>query len=134
MRRLGNVTLTVLLLGSAPAQAEFSLTHDPISPQYQPSRIDALRPGDAASPDVDATPVPPPVFRVSNGFGTVIPLDFAVRQIVPAGVSVHYAVGVNAGTLVSWKGGRPWPTVLLAAVLPLGMHIRATQRSVSILK
>ena len=134
MWRLGNVTLTVLLLGSAQAHADFSLSHDPASPPRQPDRIDAVRLGDAASPDVGAVPVPSPTFRVASGFGTAIPLDFAVRQIVPPGVSVHYSAGVSAATLVSWRGGRPWPTVLLAAVLPFGMHIRATQRSVSILK
>ncbi len=136
MWRLCNVTLAVLLVSSARAHAEFSLSNGSRDLARRSTGIDGVRPGDAASLAVGATPIPlpAPATALARGFGVTIPLDFAVRQIVPPDVSVRYASDVSRTALVSWKGGRPWPTVLLAAVRPLGLHIHATRRSVAILR
>lgn len=60
---------------------------------------------------------------VVRGFGASVPLAFACRQIVPAGVRVAYGPGVDAQTPVDWLGGRPWAAVLRDAVSPAGLNI-----------
>ena len=62
-------------------------------------------------------------FKMAWGFGNAVPMSFAVRQIVPGGVRVHYGAGVDPETSVSWKGNRPWNQVLAAAVYPLHLRI-----------
>jgi hypothetical protein len=64
-----------------------------------------------------------PHFAVTRGFGNQVPLSFAVRQIVPRAVKVHFAKGVDPATAVDWNGGRPWNAVLWSAVHPLGLHL-----------
>lgn len=50
---------------------------------------------------------------LAAGFGREVPLSFAVRQVVPTGVSVTFAGDVEPdAVLVDWQGGRPWPDVL----------------------
>ncbi len=58
---------------------------------------------------------------VINGFGTQVPLVIALREIVPASYQFAYADGLNLGTLVNWKGGKPWRDVLRSVVTPLGL-------------
>ncbi len=64
-----------------------------------------------------------PRFKVARGFGDAVPMSFAVRQIVPAAVRVHYGAGIDPDALVSWKGDRPWNQALAAAVRPLHLRI-----------
>ena len=64
-----------------------------------------------------------PRFKVARGFGEAVPMSFAVRQIVPAAVRVHYGPGIDPDILVSWKGNRPWNQALAAAVRPLHLRI-----------
>ena len=61
--------------------------------------------------------------RVVVGFGDLVPLSFACRQIVPASVTVSYGPGADPGMLVTWKGGDTWPHVLSSAIKPLGLRI-----------
>lgn len=132
MHRIRYAAIALGLLAAAPAHAEFRLSYG------HPVHTDVPATPDAASADLDASPDDPadparaPLFKRALGYGKDIPLDFAVRQIVPAGVRVTYGRNVHADSIVSWKGGRPWPAVLLAAVIPLGLNIRATGRAVFI--
>lgn len=132
MHRIRYAAIALGLSAASPAQAEFSLSYG------HPTHMDVPHLPDAATADLDASPDDPAdqphalMFRTSAGFGRNIPLGFAVRQIVPAGIRISYGRGVRPDSIVSWKGGRPWPSVLLAAVIPLGLNVRATGRSVSI--
>lgn len=98
----------------ALARADFALQPPPAQewtpPQEQPRRA---RP----APRRPAVPVA----GMAIGFGEEVPLNFAVRQIVPPGVPVRYGPGADASGLVTWRGGAPWPQVLQAAVRPLGL-------------
>lgn len=64
-----------------------------------------------------------PRFKVARGFGDAVPMSFAVRQIVPSGVRVHYGAGIDPDAVVSWKGDRPWNQALAAALHPLQLRI-----------
>ncbi len=46
------------------------------------------------------------------GFGRDLPLALALSQVIPSDFSHAYADGVDAGTSVSWEGGKPWNEVL----------------------
>jgi hypothetical protein len=75
---------------------------------------------------------PPAQFKVAYGFGDQIPLDFAVKQIVPSAVKVTYGPGADPADLVDWKGGQTWDHVLVAAVKPLGLRVVMTGRAIEI--
>jgi len=81
----------------------------------------------ATSPDGGEIPAKPairgPQFAIARGFGNQVPLSFAVRQIVPRDVKVHFGKDVDPATAVDWKGGRPWNAVLWSAIHPLGLHL-----------
>jgi hypothetical protein len=47
-----------------------------------------------------------------KGFGTAIPLNFAVQQILPPGYTATFAPSTNPSETVSWTGDAPWQTVL----------------------
>ena len=87
-----------------------------------------------ASPDSKRrvqVPVRPRV-PLAVGFGRQIPLAFAARQIVPAGLPVSFAPEVDQDTLVDWSGGRPWNQVITAVVQPLRLRAVVTPRGVLI--
>ena len=62
--------------------------------------------------------------QVAEGFGSDIPLAYALRQIVPPQFAFSFAPTVNAGVRVSWEGGKPWPHVMDAMLAPLGLQSR----------
>jgi hypothetical protein len=68
----------------------------------------------------------------ARGFGAQIPLEFAVRQIVPAKIKVIYGSGADHNALVDWQGGKRWKLVLRDAVRPLGLDVRVHANIVSI--
>ena len=117
---------------TAPAWADFQLS--PALPDSaQPLQA---RPGLAGFPSAAAVParrtVAPPAIPVANGFGQQVPLAFATRQIVPAGVKTTFGPDVDQAALVDWTGGRPWVEVLRAAVHPLGLHVTVRWMAISI--
>lgn len=75
---------------------------------------------------------PAAVFPVAQGFGSDVPLRFAVRQIVPAGISAIFADGVEQDASVTWRGGGPWNRVLQNAIQPLGLRLLIRGRTVTI--
>lgn len=74
----------------------------------------------------------PPATPIANGFGRQVPLAFAARQIVPAGVKTTFGSDVDQSELVDWTGGGPWTQVLRNAVQPLGLHVTVRWMAVSI--
>lgn len=121
-------------LSSSVTPAAFVVTHQgplPSRPVTSASAPPAIVPD---APDTPSMVAPAP-HRFSNaqGFGTQVPLAFAVRQIVPAGVSVTYGPDISPDALVDWAGGRPWNRVLQTAVAPLGWHAYTGRKSVRIM-
>ncbi len=98
-------------------QVDFRLD-GPVSPVIQPS---------APQPDVSTADAAPPLHRpsvvIARGFGHDVPLDFAVRQVVPPRIRVTYGDAVDRQIRVSWDGGKPWDQVLRSVVAPLGLHV-----------
>lgn len=112
---------------------------------HQPGPIHLLPPAQAEV-DADAfvrdntdnasTPFRKPLkshFSVVSGYGKAIPLSFAARQIVPAGVAVAYGPGVATDDLVDWTGGRPWNQVLATTAAEHGYRVVTGHLSVKIL-
>ena len=120
--RIGSVAMAVgaAFLAIAPARADFVLGNTelagppsaPVHAASSPADLPTEEPGQAA-----------PRFKLARGFGDAVPMSFAVRQIVPAAIRVHYGAGVDPDTPVSWKGDRPWNQALAAAVRPLHLQI-----------
>ena len=122
MLRMGAVAiaLSVVLLSNVPAHADFVLGS--ARPASIPANLkSAITPSPDLSPDAPEQAVPR--FKMARGFGDAVPLSFAVRQIVPGGVRVHYGAGVDSESSVSWKGNQPWNQVLAVAVHPLHLRI-----------
>ena len=61
---------------------------------------------------------------IVEGFGSDMPLAFALRQVVPAQYAFSFGNGVNPGVRVSWNGGKAWADVVRDMVAPLGMQAR----------
>ncbi len=84
-------------------------------------------------PDGPAPPHPaarPPLMAV--GFGHDVPLEFAVRQLVPATMRVEYGDTVDRQLRVSWQGGKPWDEVLRIVTTPIGLRVMTSGRTVRI--
>ena len=133
MKRLKIMGMS-LFLAVAPANADFTLRPD----ETGAGATDAATAGEAphteaASPpssDVQSQPSFHPASRkhiprtpVARGFGDQIPLSFAVRQIVPPTIKIRIGRGIDPTTLVDWKGGHEWPTVLREAIRPLKLQL-----------
>lgn len=72
-------------------------------------------------------------FPVIEGFGTDMPLVIALTQIVPPDYAYSFGAGVNAGTLVSWEGGKPWNDVLTNVLAPLNIDLKIHGKTVSLI-
>lgn len=92
-----------------------SVDTPPAAPAAAPSRTSVqdassapiVRDGVALSAQDDIKRVLP-----SSDFGSNIPLSFAIRQVLPPDMMVHYGPGVDSTKLVSWKGGRTVQAIL----------------------
>ena len=103
---IGSVNAGFQLVG--PAVSPLPAPEPPASPSDRPPR-QVHRPAGPA---------------IAQGFGTQVPLVFAARQIVPHGFKIAFGADLDAGSLlVDWKGGRPWPDVLRATLLPAGLQV-----------
>jgi hypothetical protein len=74
----------------------------------------------------------PPRYSIAHGFGSGIPLSFAVKQIVPPMFRVIYRDGVDRNLTVDWSGGRPWTQALGTALRQHGLHMVLVGRTVTI--
>ena len=78
-------------------------------------------------------PLRPPVI-LAHGFGRDIPLDFAVRQVVPHYWRIQYGGSVDQQIRVSWQGGKPWDQVLHTVLAPLGLRMKPSGRTLWIME
>lgn len=83
---------------------------------------------------VTEKPAAEPVAKAENftGFGTDIPLAFAVEQILPEGYSFDFGDGVNPEQRVSWQGGKPWKDVVDEILKPLNLSSKIEGKTVYI--
>ena len=114
-----SAALLLTLTFTTPAMADFRLQAD----VQVPAPPVPARDSDRGQPDkMVRTPVSNH-FRTARGFGQEVPLDFAVRQIVPATMLVRFGKGVDPTSVVTWKGDAAWNRVLASAVRPLGLLV-----------
>jgi hypothetical protein len=110
-----HVAVWLTIVGLPTAHAEFQL-----AAQGTAVVAGVPRAAEAPPPSSDQEGAPAkPVARhtvtpgIARGFGTRIPLTFAVKQVVPPSVRPSFAPDVDADAItVDWRGGRPWPDVL----------------------
>ena len=130
MKHIPGVALLWFAASVATAWADFQIS--PILPDS--AQLLQPRPGLVGLPA--AVPArrtaAQPAIPVAHGFGQQVPLAFATRQIVPAGIKTTFGPGVDQAALVDWSGGRPWIEVLRAAVHPLGLHVTVRWMAISI--
>jgi hypothetical protein len=136
MRTPAALTIVGLLIAGTTAQADLALLPPDSSPT---SKAAAPSPPNAAAADQRPAPrkarrphLLDPATPTARGFGTHIPLSFAVRQIVPSPIKVTYGRSANQSALVDWQGGRKWTRVLRDAVRPLGLHLKIHKANVLI--
>ena len=67
-----------------------------------------------------------------RGFAKSVPLAVALRQILPAGYAFSIDQDVDMGTLVSFRGGRPWRDTLRDSLEPVGLIAHEQGQVVSI--
>jgi hypothetical protein len=124
--RMSLVIITPLI-ACAPEQAEFLMAPSPgeaLSSDAAPAASPAHKPRPHAIDSQDPS---------LHGFGNGIPLNFAVRQIVPSHFSVTFGPGVDRDAAVDWKGGKPWKPTLFDAIRPLALVASVEKTTVTIL-
>jgi hypothetical protein len=125
------------------AKAEFLLQYgnrDPAAQIAQTDPISAAKPSDAKQPlprspahTVDGKKIS--LHRATaHGFGDQIPLNFAVRQIVPPGFTVKFGNAVDQDARVDWHGEQSWSAALKQAVKPLQLKVKLEEKIVHISK
>lgn len=67
-----------------------------------------------------------------NGFGTDIPLSFALRQIVPSHFEITFAPGVDADRKTTWRARGEWRGVLQRVAAENGLRAEITSSTVQI--
>jgi hypothetical protein len=116
--------LTSTLTFAQPQFVDFRLEGAPppapiVQPQVSPGSVQQT---DLRTP-IPLQPAAPLRVIIARGFGNDVPLDFAVRQVVPRSIHVEYADTVDRQLRVSWQGGKPWRVVLNGLVAPSGLHV-----------
>lgn len=91
------------------AQIEEIILSPPPRKPSVPQMGESLRPVNAA-------------YTEAVGFGRELPLALALSQIVPAGYTYSFGQAVDAGSTVSWQGGKPWNEVLNDMLASSGMR------------
>lgn len=80
-------------------------------------------PGGAGKPHQPSQPEPVKLAGVVDGFGSDLPLEAVIEQLVPSGKKVVYGAGVKRDVLLSWRGGRHWRDVLGDSLLSVGLKL-----------
>jgi hypothetical protein len=102
---------------TSPPQVADAAAPSPKSPAHQAAKRHNRRAERHLAPDP----------LTARGFGSRVPLAFAVRQIVPATINVSFAPGADQDALVDWQGGKRWNIVLTEAIRPLGLELKRHQ-------
>ncbi len=102
---------------AAPAPADTGSMGDlaPVGAEGAAAAASAPQAAAPAAMPVAAPVAPAPAGAAGDtlaGFAKDVPLVMALQQIVPPGYQYSFASGVDAGTSVSWEGGKPWQSVL----------------------
>jgi hypothetical protein len=138
-----------LLFFSGPAHAGFQWVapSDPAAPPAPSVELPAPQIIQGSSPEVaigasPALPSPssmpavsaPPVGedQIVQGFADRVPLSVALRQVLPEQVGFSVAQDVSLGTLVSWKGGASWRSVMRDMLAPAGLAFKEQGKLVQI--
>jgi hypothetical protein len=119
-----------------PVPVDFVLevpTPPPMAAAQVPILVEPALQDGPADPD-PVRPVIRPRLILTRGFGDDVPLDFAVKQIVPPSLRVEYGATVDRQLRVSWKGGKPWQQVLRSLVDPIGLRLVLSGRVVQIVE
>ncbi len=74
------------------------------------------------------------VYTEAVGFRRDLPLALALSQVIPTHYALSFNTGVDAGSNVSWEGGKPWNQVLNDMLTPLGLRADISGKTVSIRK
>jgi len=69
-----------------------------------------------------------------KGFADQVPLSVAIRQVLPPGVGFSVSQDVSLGTLVSWRGGPSWRTVMKDMLLPAGLAMKEEGATVRVVR
>jgi hypothetical protein len=69
---------------------------------------------------------------VVHGFANTVPLSVALREILPPGYGFALDSDVDKGTLVSFRGGKPWRETLQEMLDPAGLRMHEQNQMVSI--
>ncbi|MEZ0225634.1 MAG: TcpQ domain-containing protein [Alphaproteobacteria bacterium] len=113
----------------APAQQPAAMSEMGGMSDLAPVTSDAPPAAQMSAPmPVESTAVAAmPAGEVLSGFAKDVPLVMALQQIVPPGYQYSFSSGVDAGTSVSWEGGKPWQGVLsdMLAAHGLGYSIQS---------
>lgn len=115
------------LLTSPLYPADFQLTQG--SQAQSPPPI-VLLPGGKSDEPVET--YAPPRYSIAHGFGSGVPLSFAVKQMVPSMFRVIYRNDVDQNLPVAWSGGRPWTLALGTALHQHGLRVILVGRTVTI--
>jgi hypothetical protein len=121
---------TIVLL--QPVQIDFRLVgvSPPVAVAAQPQVQAAPAKMPPHSPAATHLAIRPPL--PVAGFGHDVPLEFAVRQLVPASMRVEFGDTVDRQLRVSWQGGQPWEDVLRAVTMPIRLRVVTSSRTVRI--
>ena len=116
----GTVLAAPMIPPSAPMYAAGAALPSAIPPNGNAYSIPSVQPVPAP---VAAPTYSNPMAQTINGFGVNIPLSVAIRQIVPAGIQVSFAQGVDSSVPITWRGGKPWQDVLADAIRPSSLSV-----------
>ncbi len=81
---------------------------------------------------IQGSPMPPAAAGIVEGFADQVPLTIALQEVLPQGFGYALGDGVNPGQFVSWRGGRPWQTVLTEMLGPAGLAYQIHDRLVTV--
>lgn len=143
---------------SVPPQQDYMAAPQPPGKKTKPAKVKAKKSKPPAPPKEEAkaelkaepkteeksapekipepAPAPEPAVKEEafTGFGSDIPLAFAMEQILPAGYTFDFAEGVDAEKRVSWQGGKPWRDLISDILAPLNLTSRLEGKTLYVTK
>lgn len=121
------------------ASAMTPLPDGEVQPLQQPQEQPVIqaqplmpRPAPTLQQQAVAPAAPSGQFTEAVGFGRDLPLALALTQVVPPDYSFSFSPSIDAGTNVSWQGGKPWNVVLNEMLSAQGLHAVISGKQVTI--
>ena len=137
-----DMTNSVPVIGGSPMIAGTPITNGAMSmgapvidatPNYNGNVISTSSAMAPPAPMPMAAPAPMGN-DVVQGFANQVPLAVALRQLLPPGYGFSVDQNVDLGTLVSFRGGRPWRETLRTAIDPSGLNMYEQGQMITITK